>query len=346
MRRPVGLVSAACVTLTTVAIQAQTSQFVAIRLDSLYLRDPHVYIDYLGCRDVTDTAFLGFSMNGELAMNIATDGDGDGYLDLSLLLVPRSAAGLQACGNLTFASAQCTAPAETTQCKTYNDISMVVYSEAFEGVCLDVLPDTTRPYNPAVSHPSDPCLVGEPMPVTLDFGGIPLSLSDAQVGATYADDSPVRLVNGLLRGFLSEADANNTIIAASFPLVGGKPFSVMLPGGDPPGPDRNCASHDDRDTGPDGVTPGWWFYFNFTAHPVPLSCNSPADVTLDCRVGLFDWQTLAACWSDLAGGESECLCRPFDRDGDARLYLHELAVFQNCFSGGQPLPDPACGRGP
>ena len=75
------------------------------------------------------------------------------------------------------------------------------------------------------------------------------------------------MVNGLLRGFITEADANATIIPATFPLVGGHPLSLLLPGGDPPGADRNCAGFDDRDTY-QGVR-GWWFYLNFPAVRVP-----------------------------------------------------------------------------
>ena len=52
------------------------------------LRDPHVYVIVLGCRDVTDTALLGFSVNGRLQTSIQTDADvpPDGLLDLSTLI--------------------------------------------------------------------------------------------------------------------------------------------------------------------------------------------------------------------------------------------------------------------
>ena len=64
-----------------------------------------------------------------------------------------------------------------------------------------------------------------------------------------------------MRGFISETDANNTILPASFPLVGGRPLSSLLPGGT-----GNCASYDDRDL--QGGVFGWWFYLNFPAAAV------------------------------------------------------------------------------
>src|SRR5664279_581473 len=58
---------------------------VSYRFTSLYLRDPHVWVNPFVCLDVTDTAFPGFSVNGQLQTNIQTDGNGDGFYDLSYL---------------------------------------------------------------------------------------------------------------------------------------------------------------------------------------------------------------------------------------------------------------------
>jgi hypothetical protein len=65
-------------------------------------------------------------------------------------------------------------------------------------------------------------------------------------------------------GFISETDANNTMIPNSFPLVGGMPLSALLPGGS-----NNCAAHNDKDVN-NGVM-GWWFYLNFPAARDPWS---------------------------------------------------------------------------
>ena len=80
--------------------------------------------------------------------------------------------------------------------------------------------------------------------------------------ATYVGDPATAETNGLIRGFISEADADATIIPASLPVVGGEPLSKLLPGGK-----ENPAGHDDRDVR-EAVT-GWWVYLNFTATRTP-----------------------------------------------------------------------------
>jgi len=85
-----------------------------------------------------------------------------------------------------------------------------------------------------------------------------LTLHDARSAATYAGDPPALLADGLLLGFVSKADADATIVPASFPIFGGQPLSSLLPGGA-----GNCAAHSDLDL--DNGVQGWYFYFNFTA---------------------------------------------------------------------------------
>ena len=84
-------------------------------------------------------------------------------------------------------------------------------------------------------------------------------LTDAQIAATFVGTPATSLSNGLMRGFLSEADANATLIPASVPLIGGRPLSSVLPGGT-----NACPSFSDKDVGPGGVV-GWYFYLNFPA---------------------------------------------------------------------------------
>ena len=62
------------------------------RLTDLDLRDPHLYVQFIGCFDVTDNDFPGApgsSVNAGLATAIASDDDGDGFLDSSSLLAFR-----------------------------------------------------------------------------------------------------------------------------------------------------------------------------------------------------------------------------------------------------------------
>ena len=81
--------------------------------------------------------------------------------------------------------------------------------------------------------------------------------------------SDTDLTNGLLMGFITEANADVTLLPAGTPLVGGDPLSSILPGGT-----GNCSGIDAREIGPDGAggtTLGWWLYLNFTAPQVPYT---------------------------------------------------------------------------
>ena len=93
-------------------------------------------------------------------------------------------------------------------------------------------------------------------------------LTDVQVGSQYVGDPATGLTSGLLLGFLAESVANTLTIPADVPLVGGEPLSSVLPGGS-----GFCDSSDDRDLGLDGVTMGWWVYFNFEA--IEVTYNGP-----------------------------------------------------------------------
>ena len=247
---------------------------VAFRFTDLDLRDPHVYVSFLGCRDVTDTQLVGFSVNNELQTAIRTDDDGDGLLELSPTIVFRAftqAGGASHAMELHFAD--CTAPLASTSCRPGGgQVIMATATNQSSGTCLGILPGTVRPYTPAVTQTSSPCFVSSAVTVTIDLSGIPIVLRDARLAATFVGNPAGSLTNGLLRGFISEADANATIIPSSFPLVGGQPLSSLLPGGDPPGPNNtNCAAHSDVDTN-NGVR-GWWFYLNYPAARVPWSDN-------------------------------------------------------------------------
>ena len=245
---------------------------IAMRISDLDLRDPHVFVDFLGCRDITDTPLVGFSVNGELQTRIQTDGDGDGLLDRSELLVFEPLDTLDgALGALDWLSADCTAPLAGTACAGNGGQDVAtVYSSQTTAACLGALAGTIRPYAPAISGASAPCFVTPATEIIVELLDTPVILRDARIAATWVGTPPSTLVNGLLRGFLSEADANNAVLPASFPLVGGQPLASLLPGGDPPGSgNTNCAAFSDLDL-VDG-TRGWWFYLNFTAARVPYS---------------------------------------------------------------------------
>jgi cysteine-rich repeat protein len=238
----------------------------AFRFSDLDLRDPHVFVQVLTCTDVTNSNFTGFSVNGELQTQITSDGNADGLLDFSPTLVFKPFSQAAATMPLELHFASCTAPIGSTTCTA--STSTVVTGTATNmtsGTCLSPLPNTTRAaYTPAITSPTAPCFVSNAITVTISLGGIPITLHDAQVAATYVGNPATSMANGLLRGFISEADADATIIPASFPIVGGKPLSSLLAGG---AGSCKTATYSDKDTN-NGVS-GWWFYLNFPATRVP-----------------------------------------------------------------------------
>ncbi len=252
-----------------------TSASVAFRLNDLNIRDPHIYanLPFLGCSDITDSVpfNLAPSINQLLEDTIVCDGDcadtsdDDGFLDLSFVLefVPFSQVN-GANGQITVFEADCAAPLSSTQCSpTSGGVAQVgTYANA-NTTCLAPLPNTTRPYSPAITSASGPCFSSDSVTLNVTVSGIVIPLQDVRVAATYSGNPANNMTNGLLRGFLSEADANSVIIPATIDVVGGEPLSSLLPGGT-----GNCASHSDKDVGPGGQV-GWWFYFNFPAARVP-----------------------------------------------------------------------------
>ncbi len=244
------------------------------RMSDLDLRDPHVYISPLPftCFDFTDAdvpGVPGSAFNGQLAAAITTDGDGDGFLDTSLLLEFRPFDELASALRLDFGSGLCTAPMAGTSCAP--DPAAVPQTTAYDGLtagtCLAPVSGTTYPpYAPEISTPTAPCFISVARRIVFDLNGVGLPLSELELGGEWTATPVAGFVNGLMRGFLSEADAANVLLPPGIPIVGGQPISVLLPGGT-----GNCAAHDDRDL-LNGVS-GWWFYFNFPADAVTWTGN-------------------------------------------------------------------------
>lgn len=231
----------------------------AFRFSDLDLRDPHVHVQVIGCNDLTDNTLLGFAVNSELQTAIQTDDDADGLLDISPTLVFRPFSTTDATMPVEVHFADCTAPLASTACTASTTPPvMATATNMPAGQCLSFLPGTVRPYTPAVTSTSAPCFVTSPVTVTITLSGIPITLQSAQIAARYVGNPVTTMANGLLRGFITEADANATIIPPSFPLVGGEPLSSLLAGGA-----GACPSFSDKDVH-NGVM-GWWFYLNFPA---------------------------------------------------------------------------------
>jgi len=236
------------------------------RFTDLDLRDPHLFISFLGCRDVTDTLLADFSFNSRIQNAIQGDQDGDGLLDTSYLIEFLPLDQSAATNPMAFGSAQCTAPPENTSCGALMAPQAATATLSPESTCLAAVADTLRPYTPSVVTPTPPCFASSNLTITVSLGGVPLTLTDAQVGATFVGNPAASLANGLIRGFIPETAANATVFPESFALLGGSPLSATLPGGA-----DNCAAHDDRDVH-NGVI-GWWFYFNFPAQAVQPAPN-------------------------------------------------------------------------
>lgn len=238
------------------------------RFSDLDLRDPHVFVEVnvgvVVCLDFTDDPLpvVDLAFNTSLEDQINGDADGDGFLDLSSLLLFRPLETLGIAERVDFDSGLCLDPVATTVCAA--DPMQGPVMGSYDGssapvACLQTVSGTTSAYVPAVDLPAGPCFVTVAQTAAFPLGDIEVTLHDLQIAATFVGTSFVGdLDSGLIRGFLSESDADNTLLPADLPVVGGMPLSVLLPGGT-----GSCAAADDRDMHL-GMS-GWWLYFNFTA---------------------------------------------------------------------------------
>lgn len=241
----------------------------AFRFTTLALRDPHAFATVIfGCSDITES-LAGQAINQQFTTNLTTDGDNDGFLDLSPVVVFRPLDQTPAVmPPIELQFANCTPPPASTTC-AHDPGSQVVSLTATNqtsGTCLGTLPNTVRPYTPAVTITTAPtggaCFASSASNITFTLAGVAITLTDAQIAAAYSGNPATGLTNGLLRGFLSETAANSIFLPMDLPIVGGRSLGSLLRGGT-----GNCASSSDKDTN-NGVV-GWWFYLNFTATARP-----------------------------------------------------------------------------
>jgi hypothetical protein len=246
------------------------AQPAAYRIDTLVLQDPHVYPMLVLCLG-DQTAALNVIVHNRLSGDTSPM---DGYLDLSPVLYfnrppePGQSSGL----DLVFAA--CTAPADGSMC----DGSAAVRStgsarERTGGSCVDaaqIVATTNAAYGrDDINRPSAPCFEGDEGTLLLDIAGNLITLHDGRIAGTLVADG---IMTGLLSGFISQAEADRTLIKLPT-LVTAVTLGSLL-AGDPAccATDANMdgvIDHDDRDRGPDGETLGWYFYFDFTAVEVP-----------------------------------------------------------------------------
>lgn len=227
----------------------------AFRITSLTMRDPHMFTRFFICADVTG------QVNTAISDAVTMDDDGDGLLDLSILNVFSPLDQAAAMTPLDIVFADCTTPTAGCTPDGTAPIRSTANNQA-AGICLEPVPGTTD-WGP-ITNSTGPCYVSDTETLTLNLGGIDIVLQDAEVAGTYSGTPATRIVNGLIIGFLSEADAEATTLPDTLAVVGGMQLSAILPGGM-----GNCSRTDARDTL--RGTQGWWFYLNFEADVVPYT---------------------------------------------------------------------------
>lgn len=251
--------------LLPAALAAQPADFIfpdgfeplrAHRIDTLVLRDPHLFAQVIGCNDITSL------VNSQIDAGLNGDDDGDGLLDNSPMLLFRPLYTDGSRGQGHTGGARCSAPAAGTSCQPNDPPALVAlpYAGQAIGTCLAPIPGTVRPYSPPVTAPAGPCFASE----TAAGGatGLPLPLTDIRSGARRRDNPTPGLADGLLYGFITEAAADALVL--ELPGLGPRTLSSLLAGGT-----GACPAYSDKDTHNGQV--GWWFYFNYSASEVPYA---------------------------------------------------------------------------
>lgn len=246
----------------------ETSISAVYRSNTLALRDPHVFVDVpvFGCVDFTDTPIpvAGISFNGQVADMITMDGDGDGLLDLSILLALDRFDPMGIGQMATPAGGECAAPFPPAGCSVIPPFAVAAATTNIDtGLCLQAIPGTTTGYSPPVPVIQDACLFSAPLDSQTSLGDVEIPLLQSQIGFGWSVDG-LELMPGLNLGFLRETDADNVLLPADLPLIGGQPLSSILPGGQ-----GSCAAGDDRDMLEGDL--GWWFYLETTAAAVTFT---------------------------------------------------------------------------
>lgn len=239
-------------------------QNIAIRVSQSELVDPHLFVNLLGlfCTDVTS------DVNDEVQTSLTTDGDNDGFIDSnSLTQFSTDQPAYITSRNLTvdLIDANCADPLFSEACVVNQVVQQDIATDFnVAASCLQAYANTTGSYTPAVNSTLGPCYSTAPINTVVTIAGVDVDFKGYQQASRYPGVLSLDL--GLTLGFISEADADTVIFPDDTPVVGGETLSSLLPGGT-----GNCSSNDDRDFFTDGVTLGWWFYFNTASDLVELN---------------------------------------------------------------------------
>ncbi len=246
----------------------------AFRAVTIEIKDPHIWWD-LGtgaCGDLTPV------VNSSVIPDaIRQDDDGDGKADLVWIHMFKPLDQSQPTNNYELLFGDCEpGNAMTATCQadplTNRLVSMATNMDT--GACLDIIAGTiTDSYGTPPDVPMGPCFVSDVFNQDVALGSLVVPLQNGYVAAAYVGDPSDGLMQGLVRGFVSETAAMGAVLPKTVPLLGGLTLYEILAGGITPG---SCTVGgtdvigDDRDLGPDGLTMGWYFYVNFTAQTVPF----------------------------------------------------------------------------
>ena len=221
----------------------------AFRWNSMEIQDPHFFLP-LGCGlDITD------QVNPLLSDAVTMDGDDppDGSLDLNFVMLFPDPLNQGADGEMELAIADtCLVPLAAPVCSLGNgQVNASSYTSDANG-CLAPDPDHLN-YGLSTDPVPGPCFTSGVVPsIELDVGGFVLPLRDVEISGTYEGDPATGVVNGIMRGFLTEEDGQNTTLPDDTPVVVGNPIADLV-----------CKGEDMDDN---NGTPGWWFYVTFTAN--------------------------------------------------------------------------------
>jgi cysteine-rich repeat protein len=234
----------------------------AFRFTEMQLRDPHTFVSIIGCNDITDRGIV--AVNDLINKAITMDQDNDGKRDFNAFTVFRPLLQGTATGPVDVSIGDCLQ--NLSQCAFRPSLppARATATNLTTGTCLAAIPGTTnsRYSSDPPNTARGPCFSSDPQTLRIELAGIPITLTNARAAATYEGNPAATTTNGLLMGFISETDANNTMLPADLPLVGGRPLSLLLAGGT-----GNCQTQfSDKDT-LNGVV-GWWFYLNFKAEKI------------------------------------------------------------------------------
>jgi hypothetical protein len=157
-------------------------------------------------------------------------------------------------------NAHCTSPETGTTCDNSTGTAYsLTYHNVATGAVMTPVPGTTSGYSPAITSPTGPGFYTDASTIAESLQGVNLTYYGYQVSAAYSGAPATGLVSGLIAAFITQSDAQATVIDFGGP-IGSVTLDSILKGGA-----GGCAG-DDRDTY--NAQTGWWFYYNFTATQV------------------------------------------------------------------------------